>query len=145
MERITGVEPAFSAWEADILPMNYIRKYIADYKAACQRFRKEVIISCTWSWWTDSNPRPADYKTAALPTELHQRMPSSFRGVSLLTLTAIFLVTGLEPAASLLERPLYHLSYTRMRKGFLLQLIPIKLFYERTDSLVIQGGAADGI
>ena len=30
-----------------------------------------------WSWWTDSNPRPADYKSAALPAELHQR--SSFR------------------------------------------------------------------
>ena len=26
------------------------------------------------SWWTDSNPRPADYKSAALPTELHQRI-----------------------------------------------------------------------
>ena len=25
------------------------------------------------SWWTDSNPRPADYKSAALPTELHQQ------------------------------------------------------------------------
>ena len=24
------------------------------------------------SWWTDLNPRPADYKSAALPTELHQ-------------------------------------------------------------------------
>ena len=28
----------------------------------------------TWSWWTDSNPRPADYKSAALPAELHQRV-----------------------------------------------------------------------
>ena len=27
-----------------------------------------------WSWWTDLNPRPADYKSAALPTELHQRV-----------------------------------------------------------------------
>ncbi len=27
-----------------------------------------------WSWWTDLNPRPADYKSAALPTELHQRL-----------------------------------------------------------------------
>ena len=26
-----------------------------------------------WSWWTDLNPRPADYKSAALPAELHQR------------------------------------------------------------------------
>ena len=29
-----------------------------------------------WSWWTDSNPRPADYKSAALPAELHQRFTS---------------------------------------------------------------------
>ena len=27
-----------------------------------------------WSWWTDSNPRPADYKSAALPAELHQHL-----------------------------------------------------------------------
>jgi hypothetical protein len=25
-ERMTGIEPAFSAWEADVLPLNYIRK-----------------------------------------------------------------------------------------------------------------------
>ena len=25
-----------------------------------------------WSWWWDSNPQPADYKSAALPIELHQ-------------------------------------------------------------------------
>lgn len=27
-----------------------------------------------WSWWTDLNPRPTDYKSATLPTELHQHM-----------------------------------------------------------------------
>ena len=26
LERITGVEPAYAAWEAAVLPMNYIRK-----------------------------------------------------------------------------------------------------------------------
>ena len=31
------------------------------------------IEKVRWSWWTDSNPRPADYKSAALPAELHQR------------------------------------------------------------------------
>ena len=31
-------------------------------------------IQLRWSWWTDSNPRPADYKSAALPTELHQHL-----------------------------------------------------------------------
>jgi hypothetical protein len=25
MERMTGIEPAYSAWEADVLPLNYIR------------------------------------------------------------------------------------------------------------------------
>ena len=25
LERITGVEPAYAAWEAAVLPMNYIR------------------------------------------------------------------------------------------------------------------------
>ena len=34
--------------------------------------KSERAVSNTWSWWTDSNPRPADYKSAALPTELHQ-------------------------------------------------------------------------
>ena len=32
-----------------------------------------ICLKKAWSWWTDSNPRPADYKSAALPTELHQR------------------------------------------------------------------------
>ena len=32
MERMTGIEPAYSAWEADALPLNYIRmKYILKY------------------------------------------------------------------------------------------------------------------
>ena len=26
MERMTGIEPALPAWEAGVLPMNYIRK-----------------------------------------------------------------------------------------------------------------------
>ncbi len=26
MERVTGIEPAFSAWEADVLPLNYTRE-----------------------------------------------------------------------------------------------------------------------
>ncbi len=30
------------------------------------------------SWRTDSNPRPADYKSAALPTELRQRVFSNY-------------------------------------------------------------------
>ena len=30
VERVTGIEPAYSAWEADILPLNYTREVFAD-------------------------------------------------------------------------------------------------------------------
>jgi hypothetical protein len=26
LERVTGIEPALSAWEADVLPLNYTRE-----------------------------------------------------------------------------------------------------------------------
>ena len=31
MERMTGIEPALSAWEAEVLPLNYIR--MSDFNA----------------------------------------------------------------------------------------------------------------
>jgi hypothetical protein len=33
LERMTGIEPAFSAWEADVLPLNYIREASQEYTA----------------------------------------------------------------------------------------------------------------
>ena len=27
LERAKGIEPSYSAWEADVLPLNYARKY----------------------------------------------------------------------------------------------------------------------
>jgi hypothetical protein len=33
LERMTGIEPAFSAWEADVLPLNYIRMAEPGYTA----------------------------------------------------------------------------------------------------------------
>ena len=33
-----------------------------------------TVYNRPWSWWWDSNPRPADYKSAALPIELHQHI-----------------------------------------------------------------------
>ena len=39
MERVTGIEPAFSAWEADVLPLNYTR--VGDRgRSAPQRYRR---------------------------------------------------------------------------------------------------------
>ena len=32
VERVTGIEPAFSAWEADVLPLNYTRVEARSYR-----------------------------------------------------------------------------------------------------------------
>ena len=29
MERVMGIEPTFSAWEADVLPLNYTRTQVS--------------------------------------------------------------------------------------------------------------------
>ena len=42
-------------------------------------YKEPPIKRFVWSWWTDSNPRPADYKSAALPTELHQHLTHTTR------------------------------------------------------------------
>ncbi len=50
-----------------------------------------------WSWRLDLNQRPADYKSAALPTELRQPISLLFKGHFLER------ETGLEPATYSLE------------------------------------------
>ena len=35
---------------------------------------RKISPNLDWNWWTDLNPRPTDYKSAALPTELHQHI-----------------------------------------------------------------------
>jgi hypothetical protein len=39
-----------------------------------QRVSLKMIARDKWSWLWDSNPQPADYKSAALPIELNQHM-----------------------------------------------------------------------
>ena len=34
--------------------------------------RRQKKSAATWSWWPDSNRRPTDYESVALPAELHQ-------------------------------------------------------------------------
>lgn len=35
-ERVTGIEPALSAWEADVLPLNYTRERLPDGWRTCR-------------------------------------------------------------------------------------------------------------
>ena len=44
------------------------------YNIFLRQLFDQLLIIEWWSWWTDLNPRPADYKSAALPTELHQHL-----------------------------------------------------------------------
>jgi hypothetical protein len=34
LERVTGIEPALSAWEADVLPLNYTRAHDQGFRRA---------------------------------------------------------------------------------------------------------------
>tara|TARA_A100001391_G_scaffold183990_1_gene151573 strand:- start:167 stop:343 length:177 start_codon:yes stop_codon:yes gene_type:complete len=34
LERVKGIEPSYSAWEADVLPLNYTRNAAKDAQAA---------------------------------------------------------------------------------------------------------------
>ncbi len=49
LERVIGIEPTTSAWKAEVLPLNYTRK---------------------WWVWTESNRRHLELQSNALPTEL---------------------------------------------------------------------------
>ena len=72
MERETGIEPATNSLEGcdstiELLPPKIPRQ------TACFLQRTGPA---QWSWRRESNPRPSDYKSDALPTELRQ--PGSY-------------------------------------------------------------------
>ena len=78
-----GIEPTWSAWKAEVLPLNYTRK---------------------WCREQELNPQPTDYKSVALPIELSRHMDYKVR----FTLTReIFTIYYLHPLASGLAR-YYH-------------------------------------
>jgi hypothetical protein len=39
VERVTGIEPALSAWEADVLPLNYTRE-----RPHCTRLPEIMVV-----------------------------------------------------------------------------------------------------
>ena len=45
MERITGIEPALKAWEALVLPLNYIRKAKKIYTQKQKNQYKFLLLS----------------------------------------------------------------------------------------------------
>ncbi len=59
-------------------PLPKLRRHFPDFTTDCQsiffnKFKQlEIELDQKWSWREELNPRPADYKSAALPTELRQ-------------------------------------------------------------------------
>lgn len=41
LERVTGIEPAYRAWEASVLPLNYTRLMIEFYSIYCRLLKIE--------------------------------------------------------------------------------------------------------
>lgn len=52
VERVTGIEPALSAWEADVLPLNYTRiATITQWGGAAEvQLTKASSLVCTSRW-----------------------------------------------------------------------------------------------
>ena len=63
-------------------PLNALNRHeFSDDKTKLVRGRSPEDGNKVWSWREESNPRPADYKSAALPTELRQQNPQPFTGI----------------------------------------------------------------
>ena len=78
VEPLTGIEPAPPAWKAGVLPLNYsgmVPGHVGAYPGGTETEKRgnEVGVS-PWSSRSGSNRRPAGYKSAALPTELQERI-----------------------------------------------------------------------
>ena len=87
MERVAGIEPASSAWKAEVIAIipypletgggRWIRTteaYASDLQS--DPFGHSGTPPCSslgkWCRHEESNPGPTDYKSVALPTELYR-------------------------------------------------------------------------
>ena len=53
MERVAGIEPASSAWKAEVLPLNHTRVPLSQRFVVTQKIRYRKL----WWWEKDSNLR----------------------------------------------------------------------------------------
>ena len=73
MERATGIEPAFSAWEADVLPLNYAREAphcsagrVGDSEAKCPRGLGCALSELVTNSARTSKSRPSHLQPCSL-------------------------------------------------------------------------------
>ena len=93
LERVMGIEPTSPAWKAGVLPLNYTRKVGREGFEPPKAYAGRFTVCSLWplghlplnhnfskivlpSHREDSNLRPTDYKSVALPTELRWQFNS---------------------------------------------------------------------
>src|SRR5262249_32051350 len=72
VERVTGIEPALSAWEADVLPLNYTRAALGPNRASA---RPDLVPEPTTAN-RFSRPRPRPRAGAAWPAARRTPAPA---------------------------------------------------------------------
>ena len=103
IERVMGIEPTSPAWKAGVLPLNYTRKVGREGFEPPKAYAGRFTVCSLWplghlpdkltnrllsnliyllihgitSHREDSNLRPTDYKSVALPAELRWQFNSS--------------------------------------------------------------------
>lgn len=52
VERVTGIEPVLSAWEAEVLPLNYTRSVVAHHEHTSyhKRFSRQLLVRGSRAW-----------------------------------------------------------------------------------------------
>ena len=79
MEQTTGIEPAYSAWEADILPMNYVCVYVNRHK---KDYNINTKVHLNQTYWIQ---RHAGGGTGESRTRVRKPIRSLFYMLSLST------------------------------------------------------------
>ena len=95
LERVAGIEPASSAWKAEVLPLYHTRitvigggGWIRTTEARASDLQSDpfghsgtppyqYFATKKWCRHQESNSGPTDYKSVALPTELYRHQSRS--------------------------------------------------------------------
>ena len=83
---MTGIEPALSAWEADVLPLNYIRRsrWVLPPGGALSRPRSDILQDRELArvrWRTSSQPAGSPVSGVGASPGRREKSPPGARGV----------------------------------------------------------------
>ena len=71
LQKVENYRHALDQLEKSIISYSFI-EFLSQTQKAAKPFCND-LAAFIWSYWPDLNRRPADYESAALPTEPHQQ------------------------------------------------------------------------